>query len=289
MTLEPFLYEAVPLFCTKILINLLFCRGFANGLRERLSMAYWRVLLAQATWYNHSMIKIKSVTKLYGEKKVLDKVSFEVGSGEIFAFIGHNGAGKTTLIKSICGIIDFDEGEIMIDGKSIREDPIECKKKMAYISDDPELYEDMKAISYINFVCDMYDVPTEVRERNVKRYAEMFGMEKELGNVIKSFSHGMKQKIALIAALSHEPKVLIMDEPFVGLDPKAIFDMKEIMREVAKKGGTIFFSTHILDVAEKLCDRVAIVKKGKLVKVGDMKEIRGDKSLEKVFLELEAK
>ena len=160
---------------------------------------------------------------------------------------------------------------------------------MAYISDDPELYEDMKAISFINFVCDMYDVPTEVRDKNIERYAEMFGMKNELGSEIKSFSHGMKQKIALMAALSHEPKILIMDEPFVGLDPKAIFDMKEVMKDIVKKGGTIFFSTHILDVAEKLCDRVAIVKKGRIVKVGDMKEIRGDKSLEKVFLELEDK
>ena len=230
------------------------------------------------------MIKIKNVTKKYGDKK-----SFEVNSGEIFAFIGHNGAGKTTLIKSICGILDFDSGDIFIDGKSIKSDPIECKKKMAYIPDAPELYEDMKAISYINFVCDMYDVPVEARQQNIERLAKMFGMEKELGSVIKSFSHGMKQKIALIAALSHEPKVLIMDEPFVGLDPKAIFDMKEIMRDVVKKGGTVFFSTHILDVAEKLCSRIAIVKQGKIIKVGDMKEVRGDKSLEKVFLELEAK
>lgn len=235
------------------------------------------------------MIEIKNVTKLYGEKKALDKVSFEVKEGEIFAFIGHNGAGKTTLIKSICGILDFEEGKILINGKSIKDDPIACKKEMAYVPDDPELYEDMKAIAFINFVCDMYDVPAEVRERNIEHYARMFGMEKELSNVIKSFSHGMKQKIALIAALSHEPKVLVMDEPFVGLDPKAIFDMKEVMRGIVKDGGTIFFSTHILDMAEKLCDRVAIVKKGKIVKVGDMKEIRGDKSLEKVFLELEAK
>ena len=229
------------------------------------------------------------MSKLYGEKKALDKISFEVKEGEIFAFIGHNGAGKTTLIKSICGILDFDEGKILINGKSIKDDPLACKKEMAYVPDDPELYEDMKAIAFINFVCDMYDVPVEVRERNIERYAKMFGMEKELGSVIKSFSHGMKQKIALIAALSHEPKVLVMDEPFVGLDPKAIFDMKEVMRGIVKGGGTIFFSTHILDMAEKLCDRVAIVKKGKVVKVGDMKAIRGDKSLEKVFLELEEK
>ena len=234
------------------------------------------------------MIKIKNVTKKYGEKKALDNVSFEVEDGEIFAFIGHNGAGKTTLIKSICGIIDFDSGSITINGKSIKDDPLECKQEMAYVSDDPELYEDMKAIGFINFVCDMYGVSAEVRERNIEKYAKMFGMEEELDNQIKSFSHGMKQKVALIAALAHEPKVLIMDEPFVGLDPKAIFDMKEVMRGIAKSGRTIFFSTHILDVAEKLCDRVAIVKKGRIVKVGDMKEVRGDRSLEKVFLELEA-
>ena len=235
------------------------------------------------------MITIKNVSKFYGDKKALDKVSFEVKEGEIFAFIGHNGAGKTTLIKAICGILDFDEGKILINGKSIKDDPINCKKIMAYISDDPELYEDMKAISFINFVCDMYDVSVEARQRNIERYAKMFGMENELNNTIRSFSHGMKQKIVLIAALAHEPKILVMDEPFVGLDPKAIYDMKEVMRELAKNSGTIFFSTHILDVAEKLCDRVAIVKKGKIVKVGDMKKIRGDKSLEKVFLELEEK
>ncbi len=235
------------------------------------------------------MITIRGVTKRFGDKKALDNVSFEVDSGNIFAFIGHNGAGKTTLIKAMCGILDFDEGEILINKKSIKDDPIACKKIMAYVPDDPALYEDMKAINYINFVCDMYDVPTEIRERNVIRYAKMFEMENELSNTINSFSHGMKQKIALIAALAHEPKVLVMDEPFVGLDPKAIFDMKGVMREIVGRGGTIFFSTHILDVAEKLCDRVAIVKQGKIVKVGDMKKIRGDKSLEKVFLQLEAK
>ena len=233
------------------------------------------------------MIVIKNVSKRFGEKKALDKISFEVKDGEIFGFIGHNGAGKTTLIKSICGIMDFDEGRILVNGKSIKTEPIACKREMAYVPDDPELYEDMKAISFINFVCDMYDTPEEVRERNIKRYAEMFKIENELQNEIRSFSHGMKQKIALIAALSHEPKVLIMDEPFVGLDPKAIFDMKEVMRGIAERGGTIFFSTHILDVAEKLCNRVAIVKNGQIVEVGEMKKIRGDKSLEKVFLELE--
>lgn len=238
--------------------------------------------------YNKNMIEIKNVSKYYGTKKALDNVSFKVNKGEIFAFIGHNGAGKTTLIKSICGILDFEEGEILINGKSIKDDPIACKKEMAYIPDDPELYEDMKAISFINFVCNMYGTSTEKREKNIIRYAKMFKIEKELNSTIKSFSHGMKQKVAIIAALSHEPKVLIMDEPFVGLDPKAIFDMKEIMREIVENGGTIFFSTHILDMAEKLCDRVAIVKNGQIIKVGDMKKIRGDKSLEKVFLELEA-
>ena len=235
------------------------------------------------------MIEIKNVTKKYGDKKALDNASFEVNEGEIFGFIGHNGAGKTTLIKLICGILDFENGKILIDGKSIKKDPIACKKVMAYVPDDPELYEDMKAIAFINFVCDMYEMPDEVRRRNIERYAKMFRMENELNNPINTFSHGMKQKIALIAALAHEPKVLIMDEPFVGLDPKAIFDMKEIMRSIAKDGGTVFFSTHILDVAEKLCDRVAIVKEGQIIKVGDMKAVRGDKSLESVFLELEVK
>jgi ABC-2 type transport system ATP-binding protein len=235
------------------------------------------------------MIEVKNVSKKYGDKKALSNVSFTVNDGEIFAFIGHNGAGKTTLIKAICGILDFDSGKILINGKSIQDEPIECKKEMAYVPDDPELYEEMKAIDFINFVCDMYDVPLETREKNIEQYAKMFKMETELNNTIKSFSHGMKQKIALIAALVHEPKVLVMDEPFVGLDPKAIFDMKEVMKKVIKDGGTVFFSTHILDVAEKLCSRVAIVKQGKLVEVGSMEEVRGNRSLEKVFLELEEK
>ena len=235
------------------------------------------------------MIEVKNVSKKYGDKKALSNVSFTVNDGEIFAFIGHNGAGKTTLIKAICGILDFDSGKILINGKSIQDKPIECKKEMAYVPDDPELYEEMKAIDFINFVCDMYDVPLEIREKNIERYAKMFKMETELNNTIKSFSHGMKQKIALIAALVHEPKVLVMDEPFVGLDPKAIFDMTEVMKKVIKNGGTVFFSTHILDVAEKLCSRVAIVKQGKLVEVGSMEEVRGNRSLEKVFLELEEK
>ena len=233
------------------------------------------------------MIEIKNVTKKYGNKIALKDVSFDVNDGEIFAFIGHNGAGKTTLIKSIVGIHDFDDGDILIDGISIKENPVECKKLMAFVPDNPETYEHMKAIDYINFICDMYDVDTETREKNIVKYAKMFEIENNLNDVIESFSHGMKQKIALIAALAHNPKILIMDEPFVGLDPKAVFDVKEVMNEMIKDGKIIFFSTHILDVAEKLCSRVAIIKKGELVKVGSMKEIKGDKSLEKVFLELE--
>ena len=231
------------------------------------------------------MIEIKNVTKKYGNKIAIKDIDFTVEDGEIFAFIGHNGAGKTTLIKSIVGIHDFNEGDILINGKSIKNNPIECKKEMAFVPDNPELYENMKAIDYINFICDMYEVSNEVREKNIKKYATMFEMENNLNDYINSFSHGMKQKIALIAALAHDPKILIMDEPFVGLDPKAVFDMKEIMKEMIKDGKTIFFSTHILDVAEKLCSRVAIIKKGELVKVGKMKDIKGDKSLESVFLE----
>lgn len=233
------------------------------------------------------MIEISNLSKSYGDKKALDDISFTVESGEIFAFIGHNGAGKTTLIKAIVGIHGFDSGDILIDGKSIKTNPIECKKKLAYVPDNPELYENMKAIDYINFVCDMYEVSEAKRGQYILKYAKMFEIDEVLEEKISSFSHGMKQKVALISALSHEPKILIMDEPFVGLDPKAIFDMKEIMKEIAERGGTIFFSTHILDMAEKLCSRVAIVKKGKLIKVGSMKKIKGDKSLEKVFLELE--
>ena len=234
------------------------------------------------------MIEIKNVTKKYGEKKAVDNVSFNVNDGDIFAFIGHNGAGKTTLIKSIVGIHDFDEGDILIDGMSIKEKPVECKKLMAYVPDNPETYEHMRAIDYINFICNMYDTPTEVRNENIKKYACLFDMEDKLNDTIDSYSHGMKQKIVLISALAHEPKILIMDEPFVGLDPKAVFDIKEVLNQMIKEGKIVFYSTHILDVAEKLCSRVAIIKQGKLVKSGSMKEIKGDKSLEKVFMELEA-
>ena len=233
------------------------------------------------------MIEIKNVTKKYGNKKAVDNVSFTVNDGDIFAFIGHNGAGKTTLIKSIVGIHDFDEGDILIDGMSIKEKPVECKKIMAFVPDNPETYEHMKAIDYINFVCDMYEVDKETREKNIKKYADMFEMSDKLNDTIESYSHGMKQKIVLISALAHEPKILVMDEPFVGLDPKAVFDIKEVLNEMVKEKKIIFYSTHILDVAEKLCSRVAIIKNGKLIKSGSMKEIKGDKSLENVFMELE--
>lgn len=233
------------------------------------------------------MIEIKNVSKSYnGKKKALDNVSFKVNDGEIFAFIGHNGAGKTTLIKMVIGILDFDEGDILIDNKSIKTNTIECKKIMSYVPDNPDMYENMKAIDFINFVCDMYETPYEIRKNNIDKYAKMFELTDKLNNDISSFSHGMKQKVALIAALAHDPKILILDEPFVGLDPKAVYDVKEIMKEMTKSGKTIFFSTHILDVAEKLCDRVAIIKNGKIVKIGKMKDIKGDESLEEVFLEL---
>ena len=235
------------------------------------------------------MIEIKNLTKKYGDFKAVDDISFTVNDGEIFAFIGHNGAGKTTTIKSIVGINDFDNGDILINGKSIKTQPIECKKEIAYVPDNPDLYENMKAIDFINFICDIYEISEEVRKENITKYSKMFEMENHLNDIISSFSHGMKQKIALISALVHEPNILIMDEPFVGLDPKAVFDMKSVMKEMCALGKSVFFSTHILDVAEKLCDRVAIIKSGKIVKIGKMDDIKGDESLEQVFLELEEK
>ena len=233
------------------------------------------------------MIEIKNLTKTYGEKKAVDDISFTVNDGEIFAFIGQNGAGKTTTIKSIVGINGFDSGDIFINGKSIKDDPISCKKEIAYVPDNPDLYENMRAISYLNFICDMFEISEDDRKDKIMEYAKMFDIEQNLNDDISTFSHGMKQKIALISALVHEPKILIMDEPFVGLDPKAVFDVKKIMKKMCEDGKSVFFSTHILDVAEKLCDRVAIIKDGKIVKIGQMEEIKGDESLEQVFLELE--
>ena len=233
------------------------------------------------------MIEIKNVSKSYdGKKKALDDISFKINNGEIFAFIGHNGAGKTTMIKSIIGILNFDEGDILINDKSIKKEPIECKKMMAYVPDNPDLYENMKAINFINFICDMYEVSEEDRKERILKYSKLFEIDDKLNDDISSFSHGMKQKVAIIASLAHDPDILIMDEPFVGLDPKAVYDMKEIMKKMVNNGKTIFFSTHILDVAEKICDRVAIIKDGRIVKVGKMKDIKGDESLEQVFLEL---
>ena len=234
------------------------------------------------------MIEIKNFTKAYNsEKKAVDDISLTVNNGEIFAFIGHNGAGKTTTLKAMAGILDFEAGDILINGKSIKTKPIECKKEMAYVPDNPDLYENMKAIDFVNFVLDMYEVPKTTRKENIEKYVKLFNLEENMNDEISSFSHGMKQKVALISALAHNPDVLIMDEPFVGLDPKAVFDIKEVMHEMCRQGKTIFFSTHILEVAEKLCTRVAIIKQGKIVKVGKMEEVKGDESLEKAFLELE--
>ena len=235
------------------------------------------------------MIEIKNLTKIYNNKKVVDDISFTVNDKEIFAFIGHNGAGKTTTIKSIVGINDFDSGEILINGKSIKTQSLEAKKVIAYVPDNPDLYENMRAIDFINFICDMYEIDEEKRQNRILKYAKLLEIEDKLNDEISSFSHGMKQKIAIISALAHDPDILIMDEPFVGLDTKAVYDLKNIMKEMCQNNKTIFFSTHILDVAEKLCDRVAIIKNGKIVKVGKMKDIKGDESLETVFLELEDK
>ena len=233
------------------------------------------------------MIEVKNVTKKYGNFVAVDNISFEVKDHEIVGFLGPNGAGKSTTMNMITGFIEPTDGKIVVNGYDISSSPLKAKKQIGYVPDNPELYENMKAIDYINFICDMYDVDKETRERNIKKYAKLFEMEDKLGDTIDSYSHGMKQKIVLISALAHDPKILIMDEPFVGLDPKAVFDIKEVLNEMIKEGKTVFYSTHILDVAEKLCDRVAIIKGGKLVKSGSMKEIKGDKSLEKVFMELE--
>ena len=232
------------------------------------------------------MLEIKNLTKSYdGKKNAVDDLSLTINDGEIFGFIGHNGAGKTTTIKCAVGILAFDKGEILIDGKSIKTDPIECKKLIAYIPDNPDLYEQLSAIQYLNFISDIYEIDKEERSERIRKYADIFKLSSNLGDLISSYSHGMKQKLALISAFIREPKLLILDEPFVGLDPKASFDVKELMHELCKKGSSIFFSTHVLEVAEKLCDKVAIIKDGKLVVFGTMEEVKGTKSLEDVFLE----
>lgn len=234
------------------------------------------------------MIEIKNYTKIYNKtKKAVDNISLTVEDGEIFGFIGHNGAGKTTTIKAIVGILDFDQGEIYINGKSIKKEAIACKKEIAYIPDNPDMYESLTGIQFLNFIADIYEVDRTVRTEKIKKYSDIFEITKELGDTVSSYSHGMKQKLAIIAALIHDPKVLVLDEPFVGLDPKSVFDLKEIMKEMCKRGASIFFSTHILEVAEKLCTKVAIIGQGKILKVGTMDEVRGDSSLENVFLEIE--
>ena len=235
------------------------------------------------------MLKFEHLTKKYGDKVVVDDLSLEIKEGEIYAFIGHNGAGKTTSIKCAVGILDFDEGDIFIDGQNIKSYPIECKKKFAYIPDNPDIYEYMTAIQYLNFIADVFEVPQAVREERINKFADMFEIKENLAQPVSSFSHGMKQKLVITGALLHDPKLLIMDEPFVGLDPIATHKLKELMKEMCKNGTAIFFSTHVLEVAEKLCDMVAIIKGGRLLKSGTMEEIKGDESLEQVFLELEEK
>lgn len=233
------------------------------------------------------MLKIEHLIKIYGDKKAVDDLSLHIKPGEIYGFIGHNGAGKTTTLKSIVGILQFDSGEIYIDGRSIKESPIECKKNFAYIPDNPDLYDFMTGIKYLNFIADIFGVEESVRQEKIRKYADMFEITDDLAQPIASFSHGMKQKLAIIAAWIHNPKLIIMDEPFVGLDPKAAHLLKGMMRDVCDNGGAIFFSTHVLEVAEKLCDKVAIIKGGKLIRSGTMEEVKGDDSLEEVFLELE--
>lgn len=233
------------------------------------------------------MLKIKNLCKSFGEKKAVDNVSIEIADGEIYGFIGHNGAGKTTTIKACTGIMPFDSGEIEIDGVSIKDNPILCKSKIAYIPDNPDLYEFMTGNQYINFVADIFSVPTETRKEITKKIADVFELSQDLDKSISSYSHGMKQKLAVISAWIHSPKLIIMDEPFVGLDPKVSHSLKLMMREFCDNGGSIFFSTHVLEVAEKLCDKVAIIKNGQIVASGKMQDVKGDKSLEKVFLDLE--
>ena len=233
------------------------------------------------------MLKIDHFTKTYGEKKAVDDLTLHIRQGEIYGFIGHNGAGKTTTLKSVAGIMQFDSGEILIDGTSIQRDPIGCKKKMAYIPDNPDLYEFMTGMQYLNFVGDIFAIPASRRKQRIQELADTFELTGDLNQPISAYSHGMKQKLAIISAWIHEPKLILMDEPFVGLDPKASHILKGMMREVCNQGGAIFFSTHVLEVAEKLCDKVAIIKGGKLVRSGTMEEVKGDTSLESVFLELE--
>ncbi len=235
------------------------------------------------------MLKIQNLSKSYGDKKAVDSLSIHIKPGEIYGFIGHNGAGKTTTIKACCGILRFDEGEIHINGLSIKEQPLECKKLLAYLPDNPDLYEFMTGIRYLNFTADIFGIPKALREERIARLAGAFELTGDLAQPISAYSHGMKQKLAVISAMLHEPRLLVMDEPFTGLDPKASFTLKQMMRSLCDAGGAVFFSTHVLDVAEKLCDKVAIIRHGRLVVEGPMDAVKGDESLEEVFLELEDK
>lgn len=256
---------------------------------ERSALCLSLVLLLQnsAEMGKSDMLEIRNLTKKYGSKKAVDQLSLTIHEGEIYGFIGHNGAGKTTTIKACCGIMDFDEGEIYINGMSVKQNPLECKKILSYIPDNPDLYEFLSGIKYLNFIADVYRVSSKERNERIKEYADMFELTKDLAQPISAYSHGMKQKLAIIAALIHKPKLLIMDEPFVGLDPKAAHTVKQLMRQLCDEGGAIFFSTHVLEVAEKLCDKVAIIKGGQLIMEGTMEEVKGNTSLEDVFLELE--
>ena len=235
------------------------------------------------------MLQISHLTKTYGAKTAVDDLSLHIAPGEIYGFIGHNGAGKTTTLKACCGILPFDRGEIRVDGISIRENPLECKRRIAYIPDNPDLYEFLTGFQYLNFIADIFGISKDERQRRIRRYAELFSLTGDLGQPVSSYSHGMKQKLAILGALLHQPRLLMMDEPFVGLDPSASHQLKTIMRELCDQGCAIFFSTHVLEVAEKLCDKVAIIRGGKLVASGSMEDVKGDASLEDVFLELAEK
>ncbi len=235
------------------------------------------------------MLKINNLTKKYGEKKAVDNLTLHINAGEVYGFIGHNGAGKTTTLKAVVGILQFDEGDIFVNGISVKDNPIECKKNIAYIPDNPDLYDFMSGIQYLNFIADIFEIDAKTREEKIHKYADLFELTGDLAQSISAYSHGMKQKLAIISAWLHEPKLIIMDEPFVGLDPKASHTLKEMMRELCNNGSAIFFSTHVLEIAEKLCDKVAIIKNGKLIKSGTTEEVKGDTSLEEVFLEMEAK
>lgn len=232
------------------------------------------------------LLRIENLTKKYGNRRVVKSLSLHIKPGEIYGFIGHNGAGKTTTIKSCCGILNFDEGDIFVDGVSVKKDPLACKRKIAYIPDNPDLYDFLSGIKYLNFVADVYGLPKRVREERIRRFADTFELTSDLAQPVGNYSHGMKQKLSIIAALIHEPKLMLLDEPFVGLDPKAAHILKGMMRELCNNGGAVFFSTHVLEVAEKLCDKIAIIKSGSLVVSGPTDEIRGDSSLEELFLEL---